>query len=45
MRRNEILPFLTRMELEGIMLSVINQTVKDICCVISLYVKSKKIPK
>ena len=34
-KRNEILPFAAWMDLEGIMLSEINQTEKDKCCMIS----------
>ena len=40
-KKNEVLPFATTwMELEGIMLSEINQTEKDKYCMISLYVES-----
>ena len=41
--QNEILPFaITWKDLEGIMLNEISQTEKDICCIISFYVESKK---
>ena len=35
-KKDEILPFLTQMDLEDIMLSEINQTKKDIYCMIPL---------
>ena len=35
-KKDEILPFLAQMDLENIMLSEINQTKKDIYCIISL---------
>ena len=35
-KKNEILPFATRMDLEGIMLSEISQTEKDKYCMMSL---------
>ena len=35
-KRNEILPFVIWMDLEGIILTEISQTEKDTCCMISL---------
>ena len=43
---DQILSFATTwMDNEGIMLNEISQTEKDICCIISFYVESKKKPK
>ena len=42
--KNEVLPFAaTWMDLEGIMLSEINQTEKDKYCIYHLHVEAKKI--
>ena len=42
--KNEILSFVTTwMDTEDIILSEINQMEKDKCCILSLYVESKKI--
>ena len=44
--RDQILSFATTwMDNEGIMLNEISQTEKDICCIISFYVESKKKTK